>query len=191
MGAILPSTTRSTESYALKNPNKHFVYTVAACPTGSTWLSAAGEDTTPAFGWRGDSSASSAWGSSSSGTGSTITAYVTGGGDIAGTFHTFDGRRLGATGGTGAILIANYANELANKYQNKKWLTFDFPAASSVANAETWTSALRAEVFDWAWQETSGSTDPRVCVNYVPSTGVFTFVVPAGSPAGILHVWTY
>lgn len=114
----------------------------------------------------------------------TITAYC--GSAATGDLHLF-GRKLSASAGTGAARIANWNDERALRYAGKRHLIFDFAAMSA---GDTWTSAMRAEVFDFAWQD-FGTGAALSNVSYVPSTGVFTFAASFGAPIGLLHVWTH
>lgn len=185
--ARTPTSLQSGEDYAFKDVSKHVVYTVTAATNAEGWLSRAAYDS--GFGLAAKATAGdSSFISTASGLGAAIGILVNGA-SFTGKLHLLDGRRLDPTGGTGVARISNYNDESAKLYHNKHWLTFDFPTA--IVDGDTWTSALRAEVYDWAWQETSGVTAMMGTVAYAPATGVFVFVVASGSPTGRLHVWTY
>ena len=195
--ARTPTSLQSGEDYLWKDVSKHQVYTVTAATNADGWITSGASDT--GYGIASKATAGdSSFTSSTTGNSAAIAIFVTGA-SFTGKLHLLDGRRLSATqttagGGTGSARIANYWDESSKLYHNKHWLTFDFPTAntsSRVANAETWTSALRAEVYDWAWQELGGASQMMGTVAYAPTTGVFTFTVAAGSPTGRLHVWTY
>ena len=192
--ARLPTSLQSGEDYKWKDLSKHRVYDILAATNAMTWTgSSARHDTAANLPFACKATANDGvFVSVSSGLSSTV-FIVTDSTAFTGRLHILDGSRINGAG-TGSDTIANYDNESAKLYHNKHWLTFDFPTAntsSRVANAETWTSALRAEVYDWAWQELGGASQMMGTVAYAPTTGVFTFTVAAGSPTGRLHVWTY
>lgn len=114
----------------------------------------------------------------------TLTANC--GSAATGDLHLF-GRRLSAATGTGAARISLWNDERSLRYAGKRHLIFDF---ASMSGGDTWSSNMRAEVFDYAWQD-YGSGAALSNVSYVPATGVFTFAASFGSPVGLLHVWTH
>jgi len=191
MAVQVPTSLQSGEDYDLKNPAKHKVYYVDSIDHLDYLTTTAASDTAPAIAAK-ITTGSGSFGNTASGLASSIVAYVSGGGAMTAKIHLLDGRRISPTVGTGAShLDALTFPEDAHSYANKKHLTFDFPAALSLGNTDTWTSAMRGEVYDWAWQELGTITSAFSSVAYVPSTGVFTWTIPAGSPFGRLHVWTY
>jgi hypothetical protein len=189
MAARTPTSLQSGEDYAWKNPAKHLVYQIVDATTAMYWTSAARDDTTANAPFALKATVGDGvMVSTSSGLASTMTVSVSGA-SVTAKLHIFDGIALDPNGGTGAAYIESYASPAARLYQNKHWLTYDFP--TDINTGDTWTSALRAEVYDWAWQDTSGVANPMGVVAYAPTTGVFTFTVPTGNPTGRLHVWTY
>jgi len=187
--ARLPTSLQSGEDYKWKDLSKHRVYDILAATNAMTWTgSSARHDTAANLPFACKATANDGvFVSVSSGLSSTV-FIVTDSTAFTGRLHILDGSRINGAG-TGSDTIANYDNESAKLYHNKHWLTFDFPTA--IVTVDTWISALRSEVYDWAWQETSGVTAMMGTVAYAPATGVFVFVVASGSPTGRLHVWTY
>lgn len=185
MAAVTPKSTAGSEFTRLRAASlgAHSLYAISGLATAETLLTApygAGTTAGPVdVAWKlsaGDLLVTN--------TAGTLAAFS--GTSATGDLHVF-GRRLSTGLGTGAARVTCWNDGRALRYAGKRHLMFDF---DTMNGGDTWTSSMRAEVFDFAWQD-YGSGSGLSNVSYVPSTGVFTFAASSGNPIGILHVWTH